>query len=618
MKDEDKTKEQLIIDLSEMRQRIAELETLEKKRKTVEEELRQSENQYRTIFENTGTAIGILEEDTTISLVNTEFERLFGYSKEECEGKKSWTELIVEEDLGKMKEYHYLRAPSRNYECRFIDKKGNVRDGFLTVAMIPGTKRSVASLLDITKLKQTENALRQERDRAQKYLDIAGVMFVAINAKEEVTLINQKGCEILEYEQEEIIGKNWFDNFLPERIRDEVKSVFQKLMTGEIELVEYFENPVLTKNGEERIIAWHNTALKDETDNIIGTLSSGEDITERRRTEESLRESEEKYRELVEDINDVIYSTDENGVITYVSPAIEAISGYSPSEVIGRNFAEFIHKEDLPYIMQMFQNAIAGDLQPDEYRIMTKSDAVRWVRTYSRPFFVKGKPAGLRGVLTDITEQRQAEAKIRASLKEKEAFLKEIHHRVKNNMQIISSLLSLQRREISDEKLSAMFKDSQNRIRSMALIHEKLYQSENLANIDFTDYIEDLAHSLFHAYAGRGKIALKIDVEDISLSIDSAIPCGLILNELVSNSLQHAFPGEQKGEIKIVLRSIENDIELIVSDNGIGMPDNLDFRNTESLGLQLATTLAENQLQGKIELDRTEGTEFRITFKIPE
>ncbi|MHC4788260.1 MAG: PAS domain-containing protein, partial [Planctomycetota bacterium] len=134
---------------------------------------------------------------------------------------------------------------------------------------------------DITERKRAEEALRQERDRAQRYLDVAGVMFVALNAKGEVALINQKGSEVLGYEQVEIIGKNWFDSFLPVSAKDQVGTAFDRLMAGEIEPVEYYENPVLTKGGEERIIAWHNTTLKDDEDNIIGTLASGEDITER-------------------------------------------------------------------------------------------------------------------------------------------------------------------------------------------------------------------------------------------------------------------------------------------------------------------------------------------------
>jgi len=217
----------------------------------------------------------------------------------------------------------------------------------------------------------------------------------------------------------------------------------------------------------------------------------------------------------------------------------------------------------------------------------------------------------------EVAERKRAEEKIKASLKEKELLLQEIHHRVKNNLQVISSLLKLQSEYIEDKQAFQMFKDSQNRIKSMALIHEKLYKSKDLAEIDFKIYINDLAYELFRSYEiDPSKIALRMDVKDISLRIDVAIPCGLIINELISNSLKYAFPQGREGGIKIALRSInKNKIELKVKDNGIGLPEDFDFRKTKSLGLHIVTILVEDQLDGKIELNRAGGTEFKITFK---
>lgn len=224
---------------------------------------------------------------------------------------------------------------------------------------------------------------------------------------------------------------------------------------------------------------------------------------------------------------------------------------------------------------------------------------------------------GLLIVIGDINERKRTEEQIKTSLKEKEVLLQEIHHRVKNNLQLISSLLKLQSRYIKEKHDVEMFKESQNLIKSLALIHERLYQSKDLANIDFKGYIENLVNSLFRSYGiDRDKIALTIDVKDVLLGVDAAIPCGLIINELVSNSLKYAFPEGKEGEIKLSFHPTdENEIELVFSDNGVGMPEDLDFRNTESLGLHLVTILAEDQLQGKIELNRTEGTKFQIKFR---
>ncbi|MBF0554151.1 MAG: response regulator [Nitrospirae bacterium] len=203
-----------------------------------------------------------------------------------------------------------------------------------------------------------------------------------------------------------------------------------------------------------------------------------------------------------------------------------------------------------------------------------------------------------------------------ASLTEKEVLLREIHHRVKNNMQVISSLLRLQARYVKDNKLSAMFKDSEHRIRSMALIHEKLYNSKDLSRIDFGDYVNNLCSGLFSSYGVNKKdIKFNIDTADVSMGIDTAIPCGLVINELISNSLKYAFKKGQKGEISVRLREMDgNAYELTVGDTGIGLNSDIDFRTTESLGLQLVSSIAESQLHGKIILDRTKGTVFRITF----
>jgi two-component sensor histidine kinase len=228
----------------------------------------------------------------------------------------------------------------------------------------------------------------------------------------------------------------------------------------------------------------------------------------------------------------------------------------------------------------------------------------------------EGKPRAIIGSTRDITERKRAEEQIKQSIKEKEVLLREIQHRVKNNMQVISSLLNLQSAHIKDSQYKEMLKESQNRIRSMALIHERSYQSENLADIDFHEYIASLVRGLFRSYnATADRVSLVIEVEDVSLGMDTAVPCGLIINELVSNSLKHAFPRGRKGEIKIVLRSVCELIELTVADNGVGISEDVDFRTTESLGLDLVTTLAEYQLGGEITLDRTEGTVFCITFE---
>jgi two-component sensor histidine kinase len=281
-------------------------------------------------------------------------------------------------------------------------------------------------------------------------------------------------------------------------------------------------------------------------------------------------------------------------------------------------FIKLIHPDDQEAMLKWIKTTSSGKKEPDlEVRIVLPDGTVRFILGSGEVFIdEKGNPIRAIGTAQDITERKHAEEQIKASLREKEVLLREIHHRVKNNMQIISSLLNLQAGYIEDKRYLEMFKESQNRIYTMSLVHEKLYRSKDFTKINFKDYIHNLANGVFQSYSSRsGNILLKLNIENVELGIDSAIPCGLIINELVTNSLKYAFPDEKKGEIKIVLVNINgNEYELTVSDNGIGIPEDLDFRKTETLGLHLVSSLAEYQLSGKIKLDRSRGTEFSIRF----
>lgn len=226
-------------------------------------------------------------------------------------------------------------------------------------------------------------------------------------------------------------------------------------------------------------------------------------------------------------------------------------------------------------------------------------------------------------IATDMTERKQSENQVKESLHEKEVLLKEIHHRVKNNMQVISSLLNIQSGKLKGRPEAEVFNESRNRITAMALVHEKLYRSDSLARIEFSDYIKSLVNSLFTFYGKSTRnISVTVHADSIFLGIDTAIPCGLIINELVSNSMKYAFPDDRNGEISIRMEDISSaarwDYELTVSDNGTGIPEDMDIRVTASLGLQLVTNLTEHQLQGTVELLRNGGTEFRIHFMEPK
>lgn len=223
-------------------------------------------------------------------------------------------------------------------------------------------------------------------------------------------------------------------------------------------------------------------------------------------------------------------------------------------------------------------------------------------------------------MISSYLKRKEAEDQLKVSLKEKEILLRELYHRTKNNMQVISSLLNLQSLTIDDKQMLEVVKDIQNRIRSISLVHEKLYQSKDLSNVNLKDYIQELANALLTSYEGsKDRISVTLDIDNVFISLDTITTCGLIINELVSNSLKHAFPDDREGTIRIALHSTgEDKMELRISDNGIGLPEGLDFRDTKSLGLKLVRKLAEDQLRGKVELVELKdgkGTDFLVKFK---
>jgi PAS domain S-box-containing protein len=289
----------------------------------------------------------------------------------------------------------------------------------------------------------------------------------------------------------------------------------------------------------------------------------------------------------------------------------------------------YIHPDDLKYVDNAVKRALNGEPYETDYRIISADGTERIVHAQGKVIFdEKNNPVLMRGTVQDITERRKAEKELE---KIQETHIKEIHHRIKNNLQVISSLLSLQAEKFSDAKVLEAFKESQNRVFSMSLIHEELYRGSKIHTLDFADYLQKLAVDLFSSYnLGNDNIKLKMDLEQIYLDMDTAIPLGIIVNELVSNSLKHAFPNRRKGEINIALKRAKDfpvtgessDIEggckqdnfqiiLTVIDNGKGIPEEIDFRTADSLGFQLVNILVE-QIDGCIELKRDQGTEFIV------
>ncbi|MEN6573901.1 sensor histidine kinase [Methanobacterium aggregans] len=327
----------------------------------------------------------------------------------------------------------------------------------------------------------------------------------------------------------------------------------------------------------------------------------------------------ERFRSLLDETNDAIFLLEiPSGRFADLNKAVSKHLGYSAKQLLNMSMEDLVVSTDKNRLKQLFKDMVEGGTSKGRQNIVTH---LKNVSGREIPFEISVTVVNFSDALymvmvaRDITERKESEDQIRASLDEKNVLLQEIHHRVKNNMQIISSLLSLQSRYVTDEDALEVFKESQNRVKSMAMIHEKLYMSRNFTKINFGEYIKNLTTYLFQSYVVDSEsVKLVVDVEDVTFGIDTAIPCGLIINEIVTNSIKYAFPEDRVGEITIKLWAEDKTILLEISDDGVGVPDDFSIVETKTLGLQLVATLVK-QLEGTIELMPQEGTKFRISFE---
>jgi PAS domain S-box-containing protein len=344
------------------------------------------------------------------------------------------------------------------------------------------------------------------------------------------------------------------------------------------------------------------------------------DVTKRKEAEDALRESEARFKQLFDSVSDAIGVRDARTFeLLDANRRYCESNGYTLEELKRLPFGSFATSDESvderrERLMVLYGQIPRGASRLFELEGKRKDGSIFWVEQNVTRIAI-GTRECLLSAARDVTERKRAEEKIRASLREKEVLLKEVHHRVKNNLQIISSLLYLQAKRTEHPGAVSALRESRARIKSMALIHERLYASPDLASVDMGKYTRSLVSDLRHSHmAEDGFVRLTLNIDDIPLGITEAIPCGLIINELVSNALKHAFPKGRQGEILIQLfRTDANQVTLTVSDNGIGFPEQMDFRKSPSLGLTLINSLVE-QLGGTIELDRRGGTTFTITF----
>jgi PAS domain S-box-containing protein len=343
-----------------------------------------------------------------------------------------------------------------------------------------------------------------------------------------------------------------------------------------------------------------------------------EEIAERRQVEQALSESEERYRSLFQNVPVGIYRTTLDGAILAANPALRRMFGFIENTEPQPTNAQllYLNPADRVEFIRMLKEG--NPVTNREVPLKNHSGEVFWGAITSRMVLKSdGAIDYIDGTIEDITARRLASEEIQKRLNEKEVLLRELYHRTKNNMQVIISLLALQSSFSGDPQVVEILREMELRIRAMAMVHEKLYGSRNLASINMREYVHDLAGLLLASYrVVAADISLAIAVDDISFAVDNAIPCGLILNELISNALKYSFPDRRRGEIAISLRRLGEDFELRVSDDGVGAPKNFDFRKDGKMGLQTVYAIGEHQLRGKVMFSTFAGVTCQIIFRI--
>lgn len=470
---------------------------------------------------------------------------------------------------------------------------------------------------EVAERKLAEAELAQQRSFLRQVIDLNPSFVFAKNGEGHFTLVNQAIAEAYGTSVEGMLGKTDAD-FNPN------KEEVEWFRRDDLEVIntlkeKFIPEEVITDAGGK--VRWLQTIKRPiiSPDGLANqVLGIATDITARKQAERAMRRSEERFRQIAENIREVFWIIEpQDNKLVYISPAYEEVWGRSCRSLsdVSSTWLDTVHPEDRSRVAEAAMTIKAGGEYDIEYRIVRPGGAIRWVRDRAFPIAnVSGEVYRVAGVVDDVTERKQVLEQIKTSLHEKEVLLKEIHHRVKNNMQVITSLLNLQSKTISDAQALSVFQDSQNRVKSMALIHETLYQSEDLSRIDFAEYLQKLVAHVSRSYRIRPEaVKINVNVDDVSLPIDTAVPCGLIINELASNSLKYAFPADTRGEVNITFDRADAQYVLRVSDTGVGLPDDFDPETGKSLGMKLVRMLT-GQLCGELEYHNGVGTTFEIKF----
>lgn len=624
MRDEDKTKEQLIYELMELRRRNAELAELGAQWTKAREKLRESEEKFRNLAQQSPNMIFINKRGRVV-YANEKCQEVMGYRREEFYSPDfDFLILIAPEyrdTIFAAFNSHMRGEELSPLEYALLTKKSERIDAILATKLIryEGETAILGIVTDITERKKAEQALCESEERFQQIAENAQAWTWEVDASGLYTYVGSVVEKMLGYRPEEIVGKKHFYDLLHPDDREQLRNDAFKAFAQKLPFREFI-NRNIRKDGETVWLSTSGIPVIDEEGNLLGYRGADTDITERKQAEEKLRSSEERYRLLAEKSPLGLSIIGRDGSYKYINDQFKRMFGYALDDIpTGREWFrkaypdEEYRKKVISTWLSDLESAESSEPRPRIYSVTCKNGEVKEV--LFRPVTTE---TGDEFVLyEDITERVRTDKQLKASLREKEVMLREIHHRVKNNLQVISSLLNMSCMQTQNQEAIALLADAQTRVLAMALIHSQLYQTERFDRMDMGILVRSLFAHLANVYATRSRFVTPVILEGtgVFLPITQAIPCSLVLNEVISNIFKHAFKEGQRGTVEISVQNPTNSrIHIRIKDDGVGIPEDIDIHETYSIGLSLIRTLVQDQLEGTLQINRNNGTEFIMEF----